>query len=129
MRLLALISSTVLALAVQTWAEDTPRFDMFEQSFRHSGTYDNPYKDLTALAILHRPHGKEWRIPLFWDGQAAWTLRVSPDLVGEWSYSIRSTDAGLNAQIGSFCCAASNRHGSIRPMREHPLHFEIDTAP
>jgi len=124
MRLFALISSVVLALAVQTWADDTPRFSMFEKSFRHLGTYDNPYKDLTASAVLRRPDGKEWKMPLFWDGQAAWTLRVSPDLVGEWSYSIRSPDAGLNTQTGSFRCVASNRHGSIQPRRDHPLHFE-----
>jgi len=124
MRLFALISSIVLALAVQAWADDTPRFGMFEKSFRHSGTYDNPYTDLTALAMLRRPDGKEWRMPLFWDGTAAWILRVSPDLVGEWSYSIRSSDAGLNAKTGSFRCVESNRHGSIRPMRGHPLHFE-----
>jgi len=63
-------------------------------------------------------------MPLFWDGEAAWILRVSPDLVGEWSYSIRSPDAGLNAKTGSFHCVESNRHGSIRPMSSHPLHFQ-----
>ena len=124
MRLSALTLSIVLALAVQTCADDTPRFGMFETSFRHSGTYDNPYEDLTASALLRRPDGKEWTMPLFWDGRTAWALRVSPDLVGEWTYSIRSTDAGLNAQTGSFQCVASNRHGSLRPMHNHPLHFE-----
>ena len=63
-------------------------------------------------------------MPLFWDGKAVWILWVSPGLVGEWSYSIRSLDAGLNNQTGSFRCRASNRHGSIQPMQEHPLHFE-----
>jgi hypothetical protein len=124
MRLFALLSSTVLALAAQTRADDTPRFGMFEKSFRHSATYDNPYKELSASATLRRPDGKEWRMPLFWDGQAVWTLRVSPDLVGEWSYSIQSADAGLNGRTGSLRCVASNRHGSIRPRRDYPRHFE-----
>ena len=83
MRLFALTASVVLAWAVQTWADDAPRFSMFEQSFHPSGTYDNPYQDLTAWAIFRRPDGKEWKMPLFWDGRATWILHVSPDLVGE----------------------------------------------
>ncbi len=124
MRRFALASSVVFTLVAQTWADDIPQFGMLEKSFRHLGTYDNSYKDLTAVATLRRPDGKEWRMPLFWDGEAAWMLRVSPDLVGEWSYSIHSSDVGLNAKTGSFRCVESNRHGSIRPMRDHPLHFE-----
>lgn len=124
MRLFAVISSVVWILAAPTWAEDIPRFGMFEKSFSHSGTYGNPYKDVAASVTLRRPDGKEWRMPLFWDGEAGWLLRVSPDLVGEWSYSVRSPDAGLNARTGSFRCVESSRHGSIRPMSGHPLHFQ-----
>jgi len=124
MRLFAIISSIVWVLAGQIWAEETPRFGMFERSFSHSGTHANPYRDLTAFAMLRRPDGREWRMPLFWDGEAVWVLRVSPDLVGEWSYSIQSSDAGLNMKTGSFRCVESNRRGSIRPMSDHPLHFQ-----
>ena len=76
MKLVAMISSVVMGLAAQSWAEDIPRFGNFEKGFTHSGTYENPYKDGTAIATLVRPDGKEWRMPLFWDGEAAWTLRV-----------------------------------------------------
>ena len=48
----------------------------------------------------------------------------APDLVGEWSYSIHSADAGLNGQSGSFRCVPSKQHGSVRRMKDHPLHFE-----
>ena len=44
MRLFVVISSLVCVLAVQASADDIPRFGMFEKSFSHSGTYDNPYK-------------------------------------------------------------------------------------
>lgn len=124
MRLFALMWSIELALAAPTRAEGVPRFGVFEASFRHAGAYDNPYRELTAWAVFRRPDGQEWTMPLFWDGATAWTLRVSPDLVGEWTYAIRSSDPGLNARTGSFPCVASNRHGSLRPMKEHPLHFE-----
>ena len=105
-------------------ASDIPRFGMFEESFEHSGTYDNPYKEAGAAAALRRPDGKEWTIPLFWDGEATWRLRVSPDLTGSWSYSIRSADAGLNGREGSFRCVESRLRGSIEPMTGRPLHFQ-----
>ncbi len=110
MRLFTVTSWIVWILAAQAWAEDVPRSGMFEKSFSHSGAYGNPYKDVTASVTLRRPDGKEWTMALFWDGEAAWRLRVSPDLVGEWSYAIHSPDAGLNAGTGSFRCVESSRH-------------------
>jgi hypothetical protein len=63
-------------------------------------------------------------MPLFWDGGAGWRLRVSPDLVGQWSYSVSSADAGLNGKSGSFRCVESKLHGSIQAMKNHPTHFQ-----
>jgi hypothetical protein len=111
-------------LAGLAYADDVPRFGMFEKSFSHAGAYENPYKELTVIATLRRPDGTKWEMPLFWDGQAAWTLRVSPDLTGQWSYLIRSADGGLNGRSGSFRCVESKLHGSIQPMKDHPLHFQ-----
>jgi len=120
----AMVVAIVSLLATVAWADDVPRFGMFEKSFRHTGTYDNPYRDLTAVATLRRPDGTEWAMPLFWDGKADWRLRVSPDAVGPWSYSVRSADAGLNGQGGSFRCVDSRLRGSIQPMKDHPRHFQ-----
>ena len=35
-------------------AADVRRFGMFEKSFSHAGAYDNPYKELTAIATRSR---------------------------------------------------------------------------
>jgi hypothetical protein len=110
--------------ASQPTGNDVPRFGMFEQSFEHSGAYANPYAQAAATATLRRPDRSKWTIPLFWDGGKNWRLRVSPDLAGDWSYSIRSEDAGLNGRSGSFRCVASGLRGSIQPMKGHPLHFQ-----
>ncbi len=118
------VVAVVSALTSLVYAEDVPRFAVLEMSFIHAGTYDNPYRDVTATATLRRPGGAEWTIPLFWDGQAVWRLRVAPDVTGEWSYVVRSTDAGLNGQSGAFRCVESNLRGSIQPMTGHPLHFQ-----
>ena len=48
MRLFSMISSVVLGLAARAWAEDIPRFGIFEKSFTHSGTFDNPYEGLIS---------------------------------------------------------------------------------
>jgi hypothetical protein len=109
---------------LQASVSDIPRFGMFEKAFEHAGAYENPYKDVTATAALCRPDGKQWTIPLFWDGGAVWRLRISPDLAGQWSYSIRSADAGLDGQRGSFRCVESKLRGGIEPMKGRPLHFQ-----
>ena len=124
MKQVALVLTAASLLAPLARADDVPRFGMFEQSFRQTSACDNPYKELTAAARLCRPDGKQWVMPLFWDGKSAWTLRVSPDAAGKWSYALRSTDPGLNGQSGTFHCVESRLHGSIQAMPGHPLHFQ-----
>ena len=124
MKKVATVVTVASLLATTACAEDVPRFGMFERSFSHAGAYANAYRELSATATLRRPDGAEWAMPLFWDGGATWKLRVSPDLTGQWSYLVRSADAGLDGQGGSFRCVESALHGSIRPMADHPLHFQ-----
>ena len=88
MKRVAMVLTAASLLAPLACADDVPRFGMFEKSFCQTGAYENPYKELTAAAMLRRPDGKEWLMPLFWDGKSAWTLRVSPDVAGDWSYCL-----------------------------------------
>jgi hypothetical protein len=108
----------------QASSDTVPRFGMFEKGFTHAGAYENPYKDVTASATLVRPDGREWRIPLFWDGGASWVLRVSPDVEGGWSWSVSSPDKGLDGRRGTFRCVKSDLRGGIQPMEGHPHHFQ-----
>ena len=102
-----------------------PRFGLFEQSCHHTGSYDNPYKELMATVQLTEPNGKTTRsIPLFWDGDTIWKLRFSPDKVGTWKWSVQSDNPGLNRQSGSFNVVDSQNRGGIRPMAGYPYHFE-----
>ncbi len=104
------------------------RFGVFEQSFQATGTYSNPYREVDATAVLTRPDGSTWEIPLFWDGDRTWKIRVSPDVEGQWSYCVRAADSGLAAGSGSFECVPSNRHGSIVPMALYPHHFQYQNG-
>ncbi|MEW6305284.1 MAG: DUF5060 domain-containing protein [Verrucomicrobiota bacterium] len=120
-----MIVGMVALFAWQAGAAVVEQFGREVVAFTARGTYANPYTECSAEAVLTEPDGKTTRtIPLFWDGGTQWKLRVSPDKVGTWKWNVRSADAGLNAQRGSFDCVASARPGSIRPMTGAPLHFE-----
>lgn len=100
------------------------RYGVFDQAFTASGSWGNPYVEVTAEATLTRPDGTVWRMPLFWDGAQSWKLRVSPDVLGEWKYRVASNDAGLDGRSGAFSCTESNRAGGIRASTRRPGHFE-----
>jgi Protein of unknown function (DUF4038)/Domain of unknown function (DUF5060)/Putative collagen-binding domain of a collagenase len=103
---------------------DVPRYGIFEQSFTQSGSYGNPYTDVTATATFIQPDGARRSIPLFWDGGTKWKVRFSPDVVGGWSWSVSSSDLGLNGANGSFNCVPSSNRGGIMPMSGYPYHFQ-----
>lgn len=101
-----------------------PRYGLFENAFKSSANYQNPYTELDAEAEITGPDGSKRVVPLFWDGGKTWKLRISPDTTGKWSYTVHSKDKGLNGKRGSFACTSSNLHGSIQPMQGYPHHFQ-----
>jgi len=117
------ITCLILFSTSLTAARTVDRFGLFEVSFEAAGQYANPYKDLKASAVIRRPDGTERTLDLFWDGSDAWKMRISPDLVGEWRFDVRSADEGMNGQTGQFTCVRSRRKGSIRPMPGFSHHF------
>ncbi len=111
----------VLASAAEDRIE---RFAVFEAEFQAATQPANPYTAITAEAVFLRPDGRSWRAPLFWDGGRSWKLRVSPDAAGRWTFTVRSSDAGLDGRTGSFACVESKRAGGLWASRAHPGHFE-----
>ena len=103
---------------------DVERFGVFETSLRSTGVYENPYMDLRAEAEITRPDGSIWKIPLFWNGENKWKLRVSPDMEGVWLFKVISADRGLNLKSGSFTCVSSSLKGAIKSMDGFPFHFQ-----
>lgn len=101
-----------------------PALGIFDRAFTHTGSYANPYTEVTATATLTRPDGQILTIPLFWDGDTTWRMRVSPDVEGTWQWLVSSTDAGLNGRSGTFAVVASDNRGGIRAIDRYPYHFE-----
>ncbi len=119
--LLTLVSMTAATQAAA--ATEVPRFGVFEAPLEQAGTYPNPYTAVTATATFEGPGGAAGTIPLFWHGGKTWKLRFSPDAKGAWKWRVRSSDAGLDGQSGSFRCVASKNRGSVASMPGHPYHF------
>jgi hypothetical protein len=100
------------------------RYELFEATFEAAAAPANAYVELSAEATFTRPDGRSWAIPLFWDGGRTWKVRVSPDVTGRWSYTVKSSDPGLSGRSGAFECVASDRPGGLRPMPSAPSHFQ-----
>ncbi|MBN1482596.1 DUF4038 domain-containing protein [candidate division KSB1 bacterium] len=114
---------TILLLSLPTVGEQIDQFGFYEASFQSAGQYDNPFTDLAPQATIARADGLTWKIPLFWDGNSTWKLRIRPDAPGEWSFTVQSKDVGLAGQTGSFTCVESDRRGSIQQMKSYGHHF------
>jgi hypothetical protein len=121
---LVTIITCLIALSTSSKGNYTvDRFGFFETTFKATGQYKNPYTDLKATAVIQRPDGIKRALGLFWDGTNQWKIHISPDLVGNWQFTVYSTDVGLNEQTGQFTCVPSQQKGSIQPMSAFPHHF------
>jgi hypothetical protein len=111
-------------------AAAVPRFGVFDIALTAAGApaATNPYTAIEAAATITRPDGVTRTIPLFWDGARTWRLRISPDLVGPWRWSIHASDPGLDGKTGAFQCIPSQKKGSIRPMAGNPRHFQFQNG-
>jgi hypothetical protein len=127
-RLLLFLLATWWMPATVTANPNVERFGLFETSFQAAGRYANPYTEVNAEARWKRPDGSTRSIPLFWDGGTTWKLRLSPDLPGEWSFTVRANDRGLDGKAGSFTCVPSRRRGSIQPMKGFTHHFQYQNG-
>lgn len=121
------LAAVVFLSAAATAARQTAsvlHLAVHEETFEAKGSYDNPYLEVNAEAVIAAPDGTTRRLPLFWDGGATWKFRIAPDRPGEWRWAIESGDSGLHGRTGRFLVRAGDRKGSIRPMTDFPRHFQ-----
>jgi hypothetical protein len=100
------------------------RYGVFEATFESAGSPANPYVAISGHAAFATPDGRTWTIPVFWEGQKTWKVRVSPDVPGKWSFVVKSNDAGLNGKPGTFECVESERAGGLQVYRKNSSHFQ-----
>jgi hypothetical protein len=123
---LALIAGTAFAKVplVGKWGR-------FEQSFKSSVKYENPFQQCTLKVSFVSPLGQTNIVDGFWDGGKTWRVRFSPDQPGQWTYRTTCSDTAnrsLNNQSGEFLCTSPTgqsrfaQHGPIRVAKDGP-HF------
>jgi hypothetical protein len=118
------VTQSALAAPAAVAPATVPRFAVFEAGFTQQRVYGNAYREVSADATFVRPGGERRSIPLFWAGDGQWKARFSPDVEGEWAWSVRSSDPGLDGKQGTFACTASMNHGGVTAMAGFPYHFQ-----
>lgn len=111
---------------IPTASRTVERYGVFEESFDAAAAPSNPYKAISATAVIERAYGRRHEVPLFWDGGRTWRVRFSPDVEGVWSWRIQSNDPALNGRTGAFRVEPGKSAGGIQPKvhREHALQRE-----
>lgn len=97
------------------------KWGTFEAEF--SGPSDgNPFLD-TPFDAVFAQHGREVRVPGFYDGDGVYRVRFMPDAEGEWTFRTRSTTAALDGKSGAFIASAPSKdnHGPVSVRNRY--HF------
>jgi hypothetical protein len=110
------------------------KYEKFEITLELSGVeIRNPYDsdDIDLYALFESPTGKSIRINGFYDNYRnadQWTLRFSPNLVGNWTYQVFVDDNGRTGKSSTahFTAVDSTHHGWIQPSEKNPHYFKHD---
>ena len=97
------------------------KWGMFEATLE--GPSDgNPFLDVTFDAVFSQ-HGRNVRVPGFYDGDGIYRVRFMPDNEGEWAFYTRSKTGALDGKSGSFQAVApsKNNHGPVSVRNRY--HF------
>lgn len=108
------------------------KWGRFEQLFKSTAVYENPFQQCGLKVTFVSPLGATNVIDAFWDGGKTWRVRFSPDMPGRWTYHTSCSDTanrGLDNQSGEFLCTSPtglgrfSQHGPIRVAKDRH-HFE-----
>jgi len=88
----------------------------------------NPYMEVTLEAVFYTDQDS-MLVPGFYNGSGQYLLRMSPDRIGEWTYTTSSNAASLQNHTGSFVCvpAEGNNHGPLKIVNTFYLQYSDGT--
>ncbi len=115
----SIIGLLVLAVApTLAFAVDVAKWNTYDIKLTSGSSYANGYSagPSTFNATFTGPDGVTQTVPGFWDGSNNFTIRFTPTVEGEWSYTTASSDATLNGQAGTINAtpAVAGQHGFLR---------------
>lgn len=116
------------ALSVTTVASSASvgRYDIYELTLLHAGTYSNPWWDVTVTAVF-TCGTNTCTLGGFYYDTGTWKLRFAPLQTGSWSWSlVFSNSADSYTTSGSFTCVSSDNPGFIRVHPTNPYRLVTD---
>jgi hypothetical protein len=97
---------------------ELPRYESVDIAVALEAKYSNPYdiRQVSLDGIFTGPDERSMKVPGFWDGEAAWHVRFTPSLEGEWTYEIKVTDSrGTSLPVeGKLNVTSSDLHGWLQ---------------
>jgi Domain of unknown function (DUF5060) len=97
---------------------ELPRYESLDIAVALDAKYSNPYdiRQVSLDGIFTGPDGKSMKVPGFWDGEAAWHVRFTPSMEGEWTYELTVTDSrGTSLPLeGKLKVTSSDLHGWLQ---------------
>ena len=135
---LLLVPSAVVLAALQNAPATLPRWGTFEATFTSERPAANPFQDVDLRVTFLSPSKRSQTVRGFWDGGTTWRVRFSPDEIGHWTFSTRSTpeaDRGLHGRSGTFRVSAPKgttrfeRHGPVRVSSNRRFLEHADGTP
>ncbi|HEU4319965.1 MAG TPA: DUF5060 domain-containing protein [Acidimicrobiia bacterium] len=107
--------------SIESVSSDTFELASYEQvelTVDLTATYDNPFdqREVTLDAAFTHEGGQSLSIPGFWDGDASWKVRFTPNEPGYWTYQIAVTDNSGTSEpvVGTITVAPSDHPGFLR---------------
>ena len=102
-------------------------WSVYELNLESDSNSTNPYTEVSVTATFKGPEDSEKTVQGFWNGDRHFLVRFTPTVQGQWTYVTRSSDPGLDHQIGIINCTSPQEgHGFLRRDANYPYSFVWD---
>ncbi len=103
------------------------RWGIFELTLNGPDT-GNPFTDVELTAEF-KQDDRTFEPQGFYDGNGVYKVRFSPDALGEWTYTTKSSTPELNGKTGQFTCIEPSKgnHGPVQVHKDFYLQYADGT--
>lgn len=105
-------------------------------SLKTDKAYRSPFEDVDVFGTFCGPDGRTIKLLAFWNGNGTWVLRFAPTVVGQWWFTVESTDKNPDFnQSGSVECVPYTgeldmyRHGFLQVSESRDYLEHADRTP
>ena len=120
--IILLLTFQVLNQSCHKTGNKIGKWEIFETVIVNRKEYDDPFREVSLMALFTGPGGKEIPVRGFYAGNNVWKIRFMPDQEGKWKYVARFSD-GVLSKKGSLICEASDVPGTIKLYNDNPFWF------